>query len=210
MFTKVLPGKTKDVLAILGSSGALPAKTYLAGGTALALQLGHRISYDLDFYTPIKFEEGVLKTRLEEIGFKEERTAWQTLIGEIQSVAFSIFYYQYPLLEKKEAFELVPLASKKDIAAMKIGAVSSRGTKRDFFDLYLINKKVASLEECLKLYDKKFKNLSDVLPFILKSLTFFEDAERDTMPSMLINLTWDEVKNHFSKTVPPLARKLFQ
>ena len=68
MFEEVLPGKTKAVLALLGESDLI-REAYLGGGTALALQIGHRISYDLDFFTPEEFDEQMLLPRLEKKGF---------------------------------------------------------------------------------------------------------------------------------------------
>lgn len=154
MFEQVLPGNTKAILALLEKSEIIQ-KAYLAGGTALALQLGHRISYDLDFFT------------------QEE-------------------------------------ADIRDIAAMKIGAVASRGTKRDFVDLYFICKETVSLPEAVQLYDKKYKNLAATGLHIMKSLVYFNDAEPDEMPKMLRPCNWEEVKGFFEQEVKKIALKTFK
>ncbi|MDP8214973.1 MAG: nucleotidyl transferase AbiEii/AbiGii toxin family protein [Candidatus Euphemobacter frigidus] len=90
MFEEVLPGNTEAILALLGKSEIIH-KSYLGGGTALALQIGHRVSYDLDFFTPVEFDEQLLLPRLEKISdFKLEKIAWRTILGRYDNVLFSI------------------------------------------------------------------------------------------------------------------------
>ena len=200
MFIKVLPGKTKSYLALLKEKKILPKDTYLAGGTAVALQLDHRISYDLDFFTPIKFKSEEVLEDLKKIkDFQLERTDWQTILGSFPDCKFSLFYYQYPLIEPPKDFNGIKVADLKDLVASKIGAISSRGTKRDFIDLFYILKKgkVGNLQECLRFYDLRFKNLASQKFYILKSLTYFEDADQDRDPKMLVNnYSWPEVKKY--------------
>ncbi|MGH9856869.1 MAG: nucleotidyl transferase AbiEii/AbiGii toxin family protein, partial [Acidobacteriota bacterium] len=117
-------------------------------------------------------------------------------IGETK---FSMFYYQYPLLDTKVMFEGVSLASLRDIAAMKIHALESRGTRRDFVDVYILSQHF-TLDQMLDLYQQKYAALEDHLYPILRSLTYFEDAEQEKqMPDMLIPLDWQEVKAFFQK-----------
>lgn len=205
MFEKVLFGKTKNILALLAKSGVLK-NTYLAGGTACALQLGHRISYDLDFFTQKKFQLLSLVKKLEKLeGFKLERTAWGTILGRFGRIRFSLFYYSYPLLYSPKNFEGIKIADLRDIAAMKIVAISERGTKRDFVDLYAICQKI-SLKKCLSLYNRKYGELANNLFHILKSLAYFEDAERDPMPKMLILIQWKTVKSFFEKEIKKTSK----
>jgi len=209
MFERVLFGKTKNILALLAKSHLL-GDAYLAGGTACALHLGHRISYDLDFFTLKKFKVLPLTKELEKIeGFKLERTAWGTILGKFNKIRFSLFYYSYPLLYPPKNFKGIKVADLKDIAAMKIVAISERGTKRDFIDLYTICHKI-SLRECLTLYNRKYRKLASNLFHVLKSLTYFEDAERDVMPKMLTPLSWPEVKKFLEQEVKNLGKKIIK
>ncbi|MBU1146890.1 MAG: nucleotidyl transferase AbiEii/AbiGii toxin family protein, partial [Candidatus Omnitrophica bacterium] len=117
MFEQVLPGDTKAILALLEKSGIIQ-KAYLAGGTALALHLGHRISYDLDFFTQEEFDEQMLLPEIEKISsFQLERLAWKTILGKFNSVKFSIFYYKYSLLYSAKKFGMINITDIRDIAA---------------------------------------------------------------------------------------------
>ncbi len=206
MFEQVLPGNTKTILALLEKSEIMQ-KAYLAGGTALALQLGHRISYDLDFFTQEEFDEQMLLPEIEKIwDFQLEQIAWRTILGKFKDVKFSIFYYQYPFLYTAKRFGMVNITDIRDIAAMKIAAIASRGTKRDFVDLYFICKEVVSLPEAIQLYDKKYKNLATTEMHIMKSLIFFEDAESENMPEMLKKVAWKDIKKFFESEVKKLIK----
>ena len=207
MFEQVLPGNTKAILALLEKSKIIQ-KSYLAGGTALALQLGHRISYDLDFFTTEEFEADILLPEIKNISnFELEKIAWRTIIGEFNDVRFSIFYYEYPLIYPPKKFGRINILDSRDIAAMKIAAVASRGVKRDFVDLYFICKEVVPLEDSIKLYDKKYKNLATTSIHIMKSLTYFEDAEDEEMPHMLKDADWQEIKKFFKVAVSRMGHK---
>lgn len=214
MFEKVLPKDAKDALASISEKNILPKKTYLAGGTALALQFGHRKSFDFDFFTPTDFKAEILAQKIRHSfrDFKLDQLAWGTILGYIGQTKFSLFIYEYPLLFPTQEFVGAALADVRDIAAMKISAISDRCTKRDFIDLYTIvaSRKTISLEECFDLYDKKFKALAQNKVHILKSLIFFEDAEGDIMPKMLERVDWKEVKKFFQKEVTILSRKILQ
>jgi len=200
MFTKAISEQTAENLALSGKSKIL-SNAYLGGGTALALQIGHRISYDLDFFTNKKFSAQVFLKEISQIkSYQHERVSWGTILGKLGDIKFSIFYYPYPLLEKTTKFKNTNIASVADITAMKIAAVSERGTKRDFIDLYFILQKI-TLQEALDFYDRKYQKLSSNLIHIKKSLVYFEDAEKDPMPKMLVSVSWLEVKNFFRREV---------
>ncbi|MCM8784367.1 MAG: nucleotidyl transferase AbiEii/AbiGii toxin family protein [Candidatus Omnitrophica bacterium] len=210
MFAEVLPGNTKAILALLGKNQIIQ-KAYLAGGTALALQLGHRISYDLDFFTQEAFDENLLLPEVEEIsGFHLERISWRTIIGNFKGVKFSIFYYKYPLFYPFKKFGMINVADISDVAVMKITAIACRGTKRDFIDLYFICKEGISLKETLLLYNRKYKTLTANLVHIQKSLVYFEDAEEEEMPKMLKKVDWENVKEFFEREVKKLAKNNFE
>lgn len=210
MFEKVLSKEAKNLLALLGKESFFK-DFYLAGGTALALRLGHRLSFDFDFYSPKKFTEKAVLLKLKEIGdFKETQIDWQTITGHFPDLKFSLFYYQYPLVGKTDHYLGIKIASLSDLAAMKIGAISSRGTKRDFIDLYFLSQKSFPLEKMLRFYDKKYGNLKDLGLHIIKSLQYFKDAEDDQMPQMLMVCDWAKVKRFFLKEAPRVLDKLIK
>lgn len=212
MFEEVLPQKAKESLAILGNSGILK-NAYMAGGTALALGIGHRHSYDFDFFTRKEFDEKMLVQRIKRLipDFELEKIDWRTIMGYIQKTRFTLFFYDYPLLFPAQKFLKINIVDVKEIAPMKIAAISDRGKKRDFIDLFfIINKeKLLTLEECLNLYDKKFKLLKQNKVHILKSLSYFEDADQDEMPQMIKQVEWQEVKDFFKKESVKLSKALF-
>ena len=207
MFTKTLLPDTIRAIQLINSVAEIN-KAYLAGGTALALQIGHRISVDLDFFTKRQFNEKVLAAKLGELPeFIQAGTAQWTVWGKISKTKFSMFYYKYPLLEKTVLFEGLQLASLADIAAMKIHAIEDRGTRRDFIDVYFLSKKYA-LEEMLDFYQKKYTVLEDHFYSIFRSLDYFEDAEQEKqMPQMLIDVSWEKVKEYFRKETKKLTGK---
>jgi predicted nucleotidyltransferase component of viral defense system len=206
VFEQVLPGNTKAILAVLGKSKIIQ-RAHLAGGTALALQLGHRISYDLDFFTAKEFDENKLLPEIKKISdFQLENISWRTILGKFEDVRFSIFYYEYPLLYPTKKFGRINVIDMRDIAAMKIAAIASRGTKRDFIDLYFICKDTLSLPDAIGLYDKKYKNLATTKIHIMKSLVYFEDAQADEMPEMLKKANWEDIKKFFENEVKKLVK----
>lgn len=201
MFTETLFGNTKKALAILGKSH-LMENAYLGGGTACALQLGHRISVDLDFFTTEEFDAREFSQSLKRVGkFKTDRQSWGTLLGTLEEVRFSIFVYKYPVLYPYKHIFNINILDLRDIAAMKIDAISTRGLKRDFADLYFICQKGISLKESLSFYNRKYGKLSSNLVHIQKSLVYFVDAEISPMPKMLKPCKWEEVKRFFEKEV---------
>jgi predicted nucleotidyltransferase component of viral defense system len=207
MFTKTLLPDTFRAIKLV--SGITEIKhAYLAGGTALALQIGHRISVDLDFFTQEKFNETDLSGKLTSLPeFIQDGTTQGTVWGKFDQTKLSIFEYKYPLLEETMPFEGLRLASLADIAAMKINAIESRGTRRDFIDVYFLSKKY-TLEEMLNFYQKKYSVLEDHLYSLLRSLDYFEDADQENqMPQMLSPVTWEKVKEYFRIRTHELAEK---
>jgi hypothetical protein len=201
MFEETLVEGARDCLALLGKSGLL-SEAYLAGGTALALQLGHRISVDFDFFTQKQFKPRQFSDELSRLGqFEEEQAEKGTVLGIFNGIKFSLFLYEHPISHPLQDFASVQLASIKDIAAMKVDAVSSRGLKRDFIDLYFICQCDLSLNDSLTLYEEKYRKLSSNLAHIQKSLVYFDDAEDDEMPKMLKEVSWEQVKCFFENEV---------
>lgn len=205
MFAETLSGDTAKALALLGRTHRLD-HAYLAGGTACALQLGHRISVDLDFFTQQEFDSKDLGATLSKIGrFELDRESWGTVVGQLEGVHFSIFFYKYPVLLPFQFFQGIRLADLRDIAAMKIAAISDRGLKRDFIDLYYICRSGISLQEMLDLYDRKYQTLASNMVHIQKSLVYFVDADASENPVLRKPTDWNQVKRFFECEVKRLA-----
>ena len=207
MHAGTLSESAQTALAVLGKSKIL-SKCYLAGGSALALCLGHRKSFDFDFYTRSNFSAENIAVALSKIG-KFETTLLEpphTLLGIFNGVRFSLFLYDYPLIGITTNYQTVTVAGLQDIAAMKLSAIAGRATKRDYVDIYVISQSI-SLEQQLEWYHKKFYKLGNNPYVIIKALGYFEDAEDDNMPIMITKISWEEVKKILSLESQRLARK---
>ncbi|MBQ3658989.1 MAG: nucleotidyl transferase AbiEii/AbiGii toxin family protein [Bacteroidales bacterium] len=164
----------------------------LVGGTALALQLGHRNSVDLDLFGSIPFSGEDLREAI-----SKEHTL--TIIKESQNIKIylidgvkvDIVNYGYSWIDEPLCEDNLCIAGIKDIAAMKVTAIIGRGTKKDFIDMYFLLQ-IFSLKEILDIYLQKYPDGS--LFLALKSLSFFDDAEPDPMPVMYKAVSWDEIK----------------
>ena len=200
---EVINASTQATLRTLVDANLL-APFYLAGGTGLALHLGHRLSQDLDFFAPAPFDEEMLLQRLQAASdFSLVAKGPQTLHTVIRGTKVSFLGYTYPLLFPFTRFLAIAVADARDIACMKVSAIASRGTKRDFVDLYFAAQ-IFSLPGVLQSFDQKYAQARYNQLHILKSLTFFEDAEKDPMPHMLAPVAWSEVKGFFEREVSPL------
>jgi predicted nucleotidyltransferase component of viral defense system len=198
---EILSRKTKNNLATLKLANIL-SNFYLAGGTGLALKLRHRISLDLDFFTKEDIDTEILIQKIKNLGkFSVEKESESTLIGNFEGTRITFLKYDYPLLFPLKEFEGIKVADERDIGCMKISAISSRGTKKDFIDLYFLCQKIISLKELLKLFKKKYKSVDYNLMHILKSLVYFEDAEKDPLPKMILPISWEEVKKFFKAEI---------
>ena len=207
MFKETLFGNSEETLAVLGKS-RLMDNAYLAGGTACALQLGHRISVDLDFFTREEFDSKELIKSLQKISdFKIDQQKWGTILGTMNEIRFSIFVYNYPVLFHYKLAYKINILDLRDIAAMKIDAIATRGIKRDFIDLYFICQSGISLKEALSFYDSKYGILSSNIVHIQKSLVYFVDADTAQMPEMLQEIDWGKVKRYFEGEVKKIAGK---
>ena len=185
-----------STLELLKKLQRLPVleQTRLVGGTALALQLGHRKSIDLDFFGTVDCEAEYLRESIAGI-------ASLTILKEsphihiyiVDGIKVDIVNYKYPWLDDVVLEQGLRLASVSDIAAMKITAIIGRGTKKDFIDIaFLLHH--FSVEEILHLYAAKYNDSSVFMA--MKSLAYFDDAEADPMPDMFVNQSWQQVKAH--------------
>jgi len=206
MFKQGISEETSDDLAILGKSSLLE-KFYLAGGTAAALRLGHRLSFDLDFFTIFSFDQTSLSKSLRKLGkFRREQIAEDTLLGVFGKTKISFFRYDEPLIGKTDKFLNAKIVSLADLSAMKIDAISRRGTKRDFVDLYFIGKKIG-LDKAFLNYKKKYGRKDINIFHAIKAMNYFVDAEDEEMPEMLVECDWGKVKDFFKKKASKILKK---
>src|SRR5271166_6048121 len=172
---EVITAPSEAALLLLRDASLLD-RFYLAGGTGLALQFGHRLSQDLDFFAADLFDEESLLQRLQALkGFSLVAKAPHTLHTAIQGTRVTFLGYVYPVL-----FPFVR-----------------------FVDLYVSARRFG-LANILQWFDRKYAQIHHNKLHLLKSLTFFDDAEKDPMPHMLVPLDWEEVKRFFIQGVPPL------
>lgn len=200
MHLEILDSKRKKFLLKLGF--LKDRGFYMAGGTALAMQIGHRTSLDFDFYTESEFDAEKLYQELRK-KFQEVvilQKAENTLIVRIDDVAVSFFSYPYPLIFSLVEVEGVDLASKQDIAAMKIIAISDRGTRRDFVDIYFLMKEF-SLENIFDFVKQKYPEFN--IYVALRGLTYFTDAEKKQQRKLYLfsSVSWSGVKKFLIEAV---------
>jgi predicted nucleotidyltransferase component of viral defense system len=189
----------KKTLDLLIKSSATKG-FYLAGGTALYLKYHHRISEDFDFFTypDVDFSILQLQKKIEGIPAKIEHllSDEDTLIVLINDIKFSFFSYKYPLLKPTIRLADIPIdiASDEDIACMKVVAIAQRGSKKDFYDLWFLMKRHNwSLKYVIELAKTKYPTLS--IGVILKSIIYFEDAEKESYED--IDKKWSEIREFF-------------
>jgi hypothetical protein len=173
---------------------ALPSLSHfsLAGGTGLALQLGHRRSFDLDLFTHKEFIPKELGRLLSDhVKFSITQEAVNTLSISSDNVLVDFIRYDYPIIKPIVTEDHIRLYSKEDIACMKLSAIASRGSKRDFYDLYFLIREF-TLSGLLSSYEAKY-GIKDHC-HLLKSLVYFEDADPEPEPVMLKEVSWVSVK----------------
>jgi hypothetical protein len=172
----------------------------LVGGTALSLQIGHRISIDIDFFTRDDFDTRELLEYLEQTyAFQLQYIHKNTLKGIIRGVFVDLLRHNYQLIDKPLTVENITMASIKDIAAMKLNAVAGNGTRvKDFIDIYFLLKK-HSFSELIDFYCTKYESRNDF--HIIKSLTYFNDIIVEDWPNMYLekNLTIVDIQNFILK-----------
>jgi len=164
----------------------------LVGGTSLALQIGHRKSIDLDLFGQFNFDEYQLVTILKQFASVKQlnqTTNIKTFL--LNHIKVDFVNYPYHWLESNLMIDGIRMATKKDIAAMKLAAITGRGTKKDFIDIYFLFD-YYTLAAMFKFYQKKFPDGSEFM--VIKSLMYFGDAEKDLLPIMLKEINWDDIK----------------
>ena len=174
---------------------------YLAGGTALSLQLGLRKSYDFYFFSEQRFNSNAILARL------KERWADLTVIHMDQDtcdvildgVQTSFLWYPYPLVSgfitDDTMLPGLKLCGVKDIAVMKLSAIGSRGSRKDFYDLYQIYQNVPQFDSrmLLSCAHRKYGERFD-LTYMIAGMSYFEVADGEVLPETFIPADWERVR----------------
>jgi len=206
--TDTIPGEVLSLLEDVSQIVEKTGKAYLAGGTALSLFFGHRISVDLDFFTPNEFKAAPLTQILHQKGgFYPIDIKDNSIVCKISNVQFSIVYYGYPLLEPTLSYSNISIAPVRDIAAMKICAIGDRGARKDFYDIYAILKYTnLTMNQILEDVCIKFSLANDSLYHYIKALGYFEEADKEPDIQSLIKMdvSWTEIKLFFSDLIKKL------
>lgn len=171
----------------------------LVGGTSLALQIGHRNSIDIDLFGNSEINSDLFIEKLSEFGeVKVAQSTKNILITKINDLKVDFVNYKYPLLSECLFLDNIRMLSTKDIAAMKLNAITGRGSKKDFIDLYFLLNEF-SLEEILSFYETKYHDGSIFM--VQKSLTYFEDANSQLQPKMFKDFNWETCKQKIIEEV---------
>lgn len=198
-------------LTLLGNLAGEPpvGRSYLAGGTALALLLGHRESVDFDWFTPEPFDPETVSRRMGRFGVVSvAETAPGTFIGWIGDTQVTWLHYPNPVLEPFTEPPDVPglrIASLTDMGIMKWTALANRGSIKDFLDLYVLDRKGVTLRDLFTLLEKKYPGARINTYHMIKSLSWFDDAETEPWPVLRAPIQWEDVKTRFLE----IQRELF-
>jgi len=177
------------------------SKLRLVGGTALALQIGHRKSIDLDFFGEIELTGNEIISVLYEHNFTElviENERKNIHQFRINDIKVDFVNYSFKWLSEALFVDEIFMALQEDIAAMKLEAITNRGSKKNFIDIFFLLKNF-SLTQMLDFYKNKF-------PFgsifnVVRSLSYFEDAEIQVTPNLIQPLDWNVIKQTIKQAV---------
>ena len=205
MHPKVLSKNAWEVVRRLSKSDILD-RWVLAGGTGLALQLGHRYSEDLDLYRAEPFDTGTMLHELSDIGMVEvqQRTSG-TLHTVVEGVRLSFRQAQAEFLFPGSRYRGMTVADPLDIAVMKVIAVGGRGSRKDFVDLFFLIRQGVSVGSIFMLIRRRFKEIDYNEYHLMKSLVYFEDAASEPMPELIRTVTWEEVQDAIIQEVRRLT-----
>ncbi len=166
----------------------------MGGGTSFALRFGHRKSIDIDLFSEKAFQSLNIQNELATV-FNDLRVMNRTegsLCLIINDIKLDILLHPYPLLKKPSLFLYFPLLSLEDLAAMKINAVTNRGSKKDFSDILLLHEYGISLEKALVLFCKKYGEAGRFNA--VRSLNWFNDTESEPDPVYMNGWNWKYVR----------------
>lgn len=207
MYWNTINKNMREVMVGFAKSN-ISHRFYLAGGTALALQLGHRRSIDLDFFSPSEDIPAIrhqLETALAPLGGILTDSSWGNLVYLAQNVRVGFYGYGFPLLAPTIQADGIAIASSIDIALMKLDALLSRAARKDFYDLYFICQNIP-LQQLFQKAPQKYASIRDFEMQTVKRLVFFESAENDSDPVLLQPVAWQTVKDYFIEQAREIER----
>ena len=196
MFKEAVDARVLLLIKKLSQIKEVYGKFYMAGGTGLALQLGHRKSFDIDLFSREDFDIERYSQIILSINGKILREQRGTIDAVIDDIKLTLLFYPYKLLETLHKIEQIKVAGIKDVACMKVVAISQRAEKKDFYDIYEILK-IIPPGELKKLFLEKYGDDKINCYHILKSFFYFEDVESSPDPVSLKNTGWDDIKQFF-------------
>jgi len=188
--------------------------SYLGGGTALALQLGHRRSQDLDFFFPAVFDAPALAS---ELGKRDMATTVLTQTSrhtELLVQSLKVDLISEPLSLMRPTLSIHPeiknlsMADAVDIGRMKLLTIGSRGARKDFVDLFCLTRDMISLKSLIALTIEENRGVRYSKLLFLKGLVDFEAADQEPDPVMLWDMNWENVKKHLIMEVKQIAREI--
>jgi len=177
----------------------------LGGGTSLALRFGHRMSVDIDLFSLKEFDPELLLQSLRGRFSETEifnRTAGSLCLA-IRGIKVDILLHACVQLDPPSSDGDIRFVSLADIAAMKVNAVTNRGSKKDFSDLLLIHQNGIPVSNAVELYCKKYGEAGRFLA--IRSLQFFDDAREEPDPLYLNDWTWDLVETEMTGLTAELS-----
>jgi len=185
---------------------------YLAGGTGLALHLGHRFSVDLDFFSQASDsvgpdERALLREAFEDPSLIITYDKDTTFVASWRDVGISFFRLQaYPLVQTPIQLDRIPLATVEEIGAMKLAAIIDRGTRKDLVDVYFILQRVP-LTTLFQIASVKYSRVTTFAVSATRALAYFEDAETIPMPRMLDRTSWTKMKRFLERQAMEAGRQ---
>ena len=198
LYLNTLTSSTLDLLHGLMNEPLLD-RTRLVGGTALALQLGHRTSIDLDLFGQVSCDEMQLQYCLKNHGQVKVMSLSQNVkMFTVNGVKLGIVNYDNPWIDSLVQEENIRMASVSEIAAMKVRAIIGRGTRKDFVDLYYLLQRF-SMTRIMELFHLKYPDFNDFIA--IRSLLYFDDAEQMPMPMMQDPTPWETMKDVIKQSV---------
>lgn len=198
MFKEVISSEISRILTDFSNNPEIYKTFYLSGETALVLQLGHRRGHDLQFVARDLFSGEIVSEILREKGAKILMEEEWSVHSVMDGVHISFIYDPTPLIKKVKTIGMIRIASLEDLACATLVSISKRAHKKEFYDFYEISRSIAPAQLCdllLRKYDEKRLNLY----FLLKSLYYFEDAEKEEDTQLITATAFKKVKKHFIK-----------
>lgn len=198
---QAVPDAIQNLLKLLAPMPEL-SDFVLGGGTSLALRIGHRWSVDLDFFTTREFDTNQLAENLGMDDATQVNRAANSLTLDVCGTKVDFLRHAYPMLAPTETIEGVRLLSLPDVVAMKLNAIANRGAKKDFFDLCELQRQ-HPLSTMLEWFEAKYRSADRFT--VIRSLSWFEDADQEPDPVSLNGDDWQLVQTRIRAMVAELT-----